>query len=1165
MNPLSYFYTIRSYVEAYAGLIGRRFISVIWLIALCVIIWFYGSLVALGQSKPLVSANSRILLIGILVLAWIIYFAVTIIRSRKRDAALVDSIERSAEAEAEASQRAEVGEIHQRLKEALTLLRRVTRKRFGYIYELPWYVIFGAPGSGKTTALTHSGLNFPLGDALGSNSIQGIGGTRNCNWWFTDEAILIDTAGRYTTQDDLNGTAKAGWEGFLGLLRKYRRSQPINGALVTLSIGDLLQRDPQAQKEEIRIIRQRLAELDEQLQVRVPVYIVLTKADLLTGFVEFFDGFGKSDREQVWGTTFDLDKSEKASELAEAFSAEFALLQERVNALLLERLQQEPNSEIRGRIFRFPAQLAMLRERLDEVMAELSASSKLMEPPLVRGVYLASGTQMQADFADGITARPRRSYFLRRLFHDVIFEEASLVARDRRLSRRQLIIRRATYAAATVVVVLVLASWVATYWQNSRALANADRHLDAYEQLAKGIPVENVKDTDFLRILPALDNIAAIPDSFEQTRTWPMSFGLDQQEKVERRQRDAYQRALNALLLPRLMVQLQKDMQNEQDPQKVFNALKLYGMLGGLGDMDGEFAVQQAEDIFLVLFPGDARAVARNALLRHMKAMVQGVIPPIELDNRLIAEARGKIRDISLASRAYEILKNFPETRKLARWTPATALGPLGEQAFERASGASLRTGLPGVLTARGFQSIVRLRLDKAARNAIAEEWVRGTTNPADSSVDQIVQASFQLYVSDFELQWRSLLGDLRVKTPQTIADAAEITRLLSAEPSPVEAIVRSIAGATDLRSPDALVTGAISTDDKGSDLNVVAMANLPDPYARLRDLLNAPAAASTASGGGSSAEEQQRPPLKQLVATLQKLRDQLSRASTSTATLAKVFDVDGQLTTANQDLLQQARQMPTPLDAWMAGVAADIGSLAVRSARARIADIWASEAANYCSSAISNRYPFDRKSPTDVAMSDFVRLFGPEGLLKTFFKENLEPFVDTSSSPWGWKGTFGASSIPSEAIAEFDKADQITRAFFPNGSKQPSVSINVTPVSLNPSANAVMLELGGEKVVYFHGPVLSKSITWPAGQSANSSRLAFQPGGWQEALTATGDWSAFRLFDSAKLSPGGQPNLFRATFERGEQVAEFDVQFGSVLNPFRLPALDAFACPRQF
>lgn len=1164
MNPLSYFYTIRSYVEAYAALVGRRFISIIWLVALCVIVWFYGSMLALGNWKPLVSTNARILVIAALILFWLIYFAVTMIQSRRRDAALVDGIERSAEQDAKASQQAEVGEIHQRLKDALQLLRRVSRKRFGYIYELPWYVIFGAPGSGKTTALTQSGLNFPLGDALGGNSVQGIGGTRNCNWWFSDEAILIDTAGRYTTQDDLNGAAKAGWEGFLALLLKYRRAQPINGALVTLSIGDLLERDPQAQKEEIRVIRQRLAELDQQLQVRVPVYLVLTKADLLTGFVEFFDGFSKSDREQVWGMTFDLDKSDKVRDLPDIFSSEFSLLQERVNSLLLERLQQEPNSAIRGRIFRFPAQLTLLRERLMEVIPELCTGSKLMEPPLLRGVYLASGTQTQEELTETLPSRPRRSYFLKRLFHAVIFEEASLVARDRRLNQRQLITRRATYALAGVAVAVVLASWVATYLQNSAALATADRRLNDYEQLSRGISVENVKDTDFLRTLPALDSLSAIPDDFEQARIWPVSFGLDQQRKVEGRQRDAYQRALNALLLPRLMVQLQRDMQNDAEPQKAFNALKFYGMLGGLAAMDNDFAVHQAEDIFATLFPGDGRAATRKALLRHATALVQGVIPPIELDNRLIAETQSKVRELGIASRAFEILKTYPQARMLPGWTPAAALGPLGEQAFERASGVSLRAGVPGLLTSTGFQTVVRLRLDDAARDAIAEEWVRGVSNPQDASVDQIAQVALQLYYSDFERQWASVLADLRVKMPQTIADAAETLRLLSTEPNPVETIVRSVTSATDLRSPDVIATGAISSSIPRSVVYVAGGALLPDPYARLRDLLPLGDAQDKPVPAGTS-DGQQLPPLRQLVASLQKLRDQLSRASTSSAAIAKVFDVDSQLTTANQDLLQQARQMPAPLDAWMAGVAADIGSLAVRSARARIADLWASEATAYCTNVVSGRYPFDRKSPSDVAMSDFVRLFGPEGLLKTFFNENLEPFVDTSSSPWGWKGTFGSASIASEAIAQFEKADQITRAFFPNGSKQPSVSINITPVSLSQSANAVMLELAGEKVVYFHGPVLSKSITWPSGKTTNSSRLAFQPGGWQEATTTTGDWSAFRLFDSGKLSQTGQSNLFRAEFARGEQSAEFDVQFGSVLNPFRLPALEAFFCPRQF
>ncbi|MDP9837043.1 type VI secretion system protein ImpL [Neorhizobium huautlense] len=1162
MNPIGMFYTLRSYVEAYAGLIGRRFISVIWVAAICIVIWFYGYLAAFGDFKPLASPTNRIILIGVIIAVWLAYLIYSVIRDRRRDKQLVEGIERDAESEAAASQQAEVNDIHNRLKEALQLLRRVSKKRFGYIYELPWYVIFGAPGSGKTTALTNSGLKFPLGDALGSNSVQGIGGTRNCNWWFTDEAILIDTAGRYTTQDDLNGSAKAGWEGFLGLLRKYRRSQPINGALVTLSIGDLLTRDPEAQREEIRVIRQRLSELDEKLQARVPVYLVLTKADLLTGFVEFFDGFNKSDREQVWGTTFGLDESYKTIDLPDRFTEEFTLLQERVGSMLIERLQQEPNAELRGRIFRFPAELAALKERLHDVMSELCTGSKLVEPPLLRGIYFASGTQVN-ETAVSTSGRARRSYFLSRLFKDVIFDEASLVSRDRRLSGRQLLFRRAAYAAAVLVLAVVLTSWTVTYFQNKAALIAAEEHIDAYEKLAQGITVRDVADADFLRIMPALDNLAAVTGDFSKDRVWPVSFGLDQEDKVAGRHRDAYQRALNALLLPRILVQLQKDMADGGDVAKTFNALKLYGMLGGLGSMDREFIELETQDMFNALYPGDGRANARKSLNAHAAAMARGTLPPVALDPYLIAKARETIRSQSLASRAYDILNDYRAARALPAWNPGTSLGPVGEEAFERSSGAPLREGIPGLFSSNGYRSVVLPKVSDAARTAIEETWVRNEENPAGSTIEAITQSTMQLYFDNFEKRWSTLLTDMRVKPSQTINDAAETTRNLATKPvTPVEMLARSIAENTDLRNAGTEIASA-ATSSAVSSTALAGVTNAPDPYAGLREALAEPTDGAAAAGTGQPADGP-KSQIGQLQAALQKVADQLFRATTSTAEVARVFDVDSQLTDANQDLLQQARRLPNPVDAWMAGVAADVGSLAVKSARARINDAWAAEGASYCSNVITGRYPFERESPRDVAMTDFVRLFGPKGLFKSFFDARLSAFVDTSSSPWGWKGTFGAASIPSEAIAQFENADKINRAFFPAGSENPSIAINVKPVSLSDNANAVMLEIEAERLVYFHGPVQAKSIAWPSTDASNLSRIAFQPGGWQQAITENGDWSPFRLFDSANITSQGD-DLFRARFTQAGKTAEFEVQFGSVLNPFRLAALNAFACPTQF
>ncbi|MGO7867444.1 type VI secretion protein IcmF/TssM N-terminal domain-containing protein, partial [Rhizobium ruizarguesonis] len=89
---------------------------------------------------------------------------------------------------------------------------------------------------------------------------------------------------------------------------------------------------------------------------------------------------------------------------------------QRVDTMLIERLQQEPNPELRGRIFRFPAELTSLKERLHEVVTELCSGSKLVEAPLLRGIYFASSTQREEKVT---VPRMRRSYFLSRLFKEV--------------------------------------------------------------------------------------------------------------------------------------------------------------------------------------------------------------------------------------------------------------------------------------------------------------------------------------------------------------------------------------------------------------------------------------------------------------------------------------------------------------------------------------------------------------------------------------------------------------------------------------------------------------------------------------------------------------------------------------------------------------------------
>ena len=146
------------------------------------------------------------------------------VRRRRRDAALARGV--TASVATEATEEAQA--LRDRLTTALDLLKKTLRSR-GYLYEQPWYAIIGPPGAGKTTALLNAGLRFPLAEQMGQGAVAGVGGTRLCDWWFTEDAVLIDTAGRYTTQDSNAAVDRAGWDAFLDLLKQTRPRQPLNG------------------------------------------------------------------------------------------------------------------------------------------------------------------------------------------------------------------------------------------------------------------------------------------------------------------------------------------------------------------------------------------------------------------------------------------------------------------------------------------------------------------------------------------------------------------------------------------------------------------------------------------------------------------------------------------------------------------------------------------------------------------------------------------------------------------------------------------------------------------------------------------------------------------------------------------------------------------------
>ncbi|WP_058620387.1 type VI secretion system membrane subunit TssM [Methylobacterium indicum] len=569
MNILNWIYEIRSYATAYTTRVKAWWlVALIWALVAACVVFFYGEAVSFGTWRPFAAIQTRIYAVAAIAAAYLAYCIYHLVRGLRRDEALIDAV--SGTDPARAAQ-GDVAELQARLRDALRLLRRTMGRRS--VYALPWYALIGPPGSGKTTALRNSGLRFPLADSIGE-SVEGVGGTRSCDWWFTDDAILIDTAGRYTAQDGDGEADAAGWRGFLRLLRKHRRRQPLNGAVVMLGVDTLVQATAPERLHHARTIRKRLRELDEAFGLRVPVYVVLTKVDRLAGFEAFFEAMPKSEREQVWGTTLALPKAGiEGRDLADRLGRAFDDLIARLNGLLLGRLQDEIDPERRARIFAFPSQLALVAEPLHEVLGEITASSRFDPPPRLRGLYLASAEQdgQVVDLVGRTASRhfgldlPRfaaasagghRSYFLARLFRDVIFNEANLVATNPAAERRRRFLRLAAGGLAAALSLGLALVWLAAYLRQDDLLAATDMRLARYTAAAATLPVEDVADADFVRADAVLSGARDAAAPYGQDRPPRLLDTFDQRAKVEAGQANLYERALTGYLQPRLLVAL---------------------------------------------------------------------------------------------------------------------------------------------------------------------------------------------------------------------------------------------------------------------------------------------------------------------------------------------------------------------------------------------------------------------------------------------------------------------------------------------------------------------------------------------------------------------------------------------------------------------------------
>ena len=1173
---------------------NRWVLSILGLLVISLLIWFAGDAIAFYSYRPLATVGARVGLIVLILVLWAAWEGFKYYRAWRANKAMLNAIS-GAEADSAAMSQREVAELKQRFDQAMTVLRKARFDDKGgggrnYLYQLPWYMFIGAPGSGKTTALINSGLRFPLAETMGKEAVKGVGGTRNCDWWFTDEAVLLDTAGRYTTQTSNRDVDATAWMGFLSLLKKFRPQLPLNGAVITLSVSDLFVSSPEERAEYARSVRARIQELYRTLGVRFPLYVMVTKCDLLAGFTEFYNDLGREARAQAWGMTFDFQATGAGQVATSQFEREFDLLVDRLNARLVTRMEEERDPQKRATLFTFPQQFAGLKGLVKSFLDEVFLSSAFAEEAMVRGVYFTSGTQEGSPFDRVLgnisrnyglerqvmppAASSGRSYFLTRMLREVMFAESDLGGRSAVIERRRARMLFAGYAALGLVSVLLVAVWTVSFVRNKGLIGEVDQSAAVLSKQVAALP--KPLQGDVLVPLAALNALRDMPTGYASRDAGvplTMGMGLYQGDKLGVPSRQAYLNLLRDAFMPRIALRLEQQMRQADTPELRYEVLKAYVMLFDPKHLKADEVESLVTADWERSFPREVQETDRAALRAHLKTALEQV--PLEMalpnDKQLVDEVRRDLAAASLAQRAYARLKRFGPGDKVPEFQVGQAAGNSAPLVLMRRSGTPLTKGVPAMFTVDGYDKTYRAQAPTmVAQLADEEAWVLGpqyASQAANRSITALNEVQ-RLYLTDYIKTWDELLRDLQLIPPADLQASIRSITLLSAPDSPLKLLLQAVAKETKLataenRSAEAMAAKGVDklTDKLKNSVDRLlgdSASNTTTPQSRpeyqvdryfeqLHRAVIAPQGAAAPLDGMLLV-------LREYELQLRATEDAIKRGAPPPSDSMVVAKIKG-----------EADRMPPPLNTLLAGLISSSSGQAASGAQAGVQKQVTSDVGSFCKQAVEGRYPFAKGQAREVPPGDFAKLFGPNGTFDAFLKTKMQGLYDPSGPVWKpVKLAANVDSFPAETLVQFQRASVIREAFFSSGAANPAVSADLILIKADEGLTEVQLTVDGQVTRMTPGGGSAIRLNWPSTSPIPGIKLAGMVGGKLESppnLVLDGQWAMFRMVDAARQD-GGSPERLNLSFAFADKRATFELRSPSVRNPLRLPELAQFRCP---
>ena len=1144
-------------------LLSRAGSTAVGLVVLLGLVWFGGPYVGLT------SVAWRLVVIGVIVAIAGLYMLIGWWIARSRGERFRKEL--AAQGEADESRQAEIQALKEKMDEAVASLKTsglgVKHRGSAALYALPWYMIIGPSAAGKSTLLRNSGLHFPYSHA-DDIDIRGFGGTRNCDWWFSDEAVILDTAGRYTTEENDHEE----WQAFLGLLKKYRRRMPLNGVMVAISLADILTADAESLEWHVKVIRERIEELISQLGFMFPIYIIFTKADLLNGFEAFFGDLTENERNQVWGM-FLADLEEEADPAA-AVARRLDELYVRLSEMRLHKLAMQRKQEIKSEIFDFPAQFQAASEKLIEFISLLFKENPYQETPNFKGVYFTSGTQEGMPLQRVVgnlrqafgyvspdematTEKADKSYFIHRLLKDVIFREPVAFGKNRRrhLMTRWLKTGAIVGGLATIVASITLLS--TSFTSNSLLI---DEGVERVERLVQVARNDRAEPGEFYLALADVYDQYATLKAYRQQMPWHLRLGIyranEQIEPLEqvlvRTLETRFLEPVARLLETRLQdyAERWRKVRNEDESAKLrqeyYDTLKVYLMLSQPARLEPDQALPLLLASWQAIMAPNDGSDTRRRIATIPQATREGMIRLYLADMKRpsqhpLAAASWKADD-GVVETARNLLRTPPNADLLyaqLRNKGKVLLGTTQLKNLIKGRGNSYLQSLhdlPVVFTRKGWERYVSREIRTVVNSASRGDWVLGTESvnvalsadeaaPADDSVNPELMHELEtqirhLYFEEYANAWYEFLASVQVRPFTSVADAANKLLLVSRSDGPIAellAVVRDNVNLHEIDWQDGKPTvrrSNLVAADAIPELDT-AFADLrrfvePAEKRQVSDLVNQYLLALS----GMQGELERLRASSELTHEAEMFASSMLSGGSSNLEMYKTWVTTTSLLNGTD---VRTRRAIEPLlisairHAWQAVLATGMQDVQQK---------WNTLVVREFDERIRGRFPFASSGP-DVAIEDVAEFFRPnDGILWSFVNTHLSTYLTKYRGTWRERRWLDVGpGFSKDFLYTLTRASQITRGLFRRGSDEPSLTFYLYPIPTS-GLSEVLLETNGQIYRYRNEPQEWRKFRWPGNTERSGARVIAVSNrrNARGEIAADGVWGLFHVFRKARM-----------------------------------------------